>query len=219
MALPAKRTLGELRAELRVRLGFAAVGASGGPNDTTLDSFLRTAQEYLYWQYELPELRTYFDLNIGKDQNVLDYPDTCEPRKIKEIWAYYSGWWHKLKEGINSDHESTMDTLSWPMRFELRDQIRFWPKSDSTYKIRIDGLIRLNRFTQDSDRATLDDQIVFDVALMNAKLHYRHPDAQAYADQVGIRLSSLKAGAHGTQRYFAGEVQRETMPRPVLKTS
>ena len=51
MALPTARNLGSLRQELRDRLGFAAFGSQAGINTALLDSFLRQAQEQLYWEY------------------------------------------------------------------------------------------------------------------------------------------------------------------------
>ncbi len=218
MALQPQRTLGELRAELRVRLGFAAAGAAGGPNDLTLDSFLRTAQDYLYWRYELPRLRTHWDVTVGQDQNLVDYPDECEPRRIERIEVQVSGWWQALAGGIEPWHESTMDNQGIPQRFELRDQIRLWPKADQTYTLRIRGIRRLGRFTQDGDRATVDDALVLAVALRDAKLHYRQPDAQVYADEAAGLLASLAAGAHRGMRYVPGGSRPEVIPRPKLIT-
>ena len=51
MALPTARNLGSLRQELRDRLGFASFGSQAGINTAILDSFLRQAQEQLYWEY------------------------------------------------------------------------------------------------------------------------------------------------------------------------
>ena len=56
MSLPTKRNLGALRQELRDRLGFASLGSQSGPNASIMDSFLRSAQEFLYWEYTPREM-------------------------------------------------------------------------------------------------------------------------------------------------------------------
>ena len=76
------RQLGDLRAELLVRLGFGAAGSASVTNSAIIDSFLRSAQEQLYWQFEWAELRTFDEQTTGIDQRFYNYPADCEVERI-----------------------------------------------------------------------------------------------------------------------------------------
>jgi hypothetical protein len=89
-----------------------------------------------------------------------------------------------------------------------------WPEPDDTYTLRLDYYALPARFTQDSDRASVDDSAVFLLALANAKAHYRHPDAKIYAQQAETTLRALRGKQHGNRRYFKGRQERQTMTRP-----
>ena len=108
------------------------------------------------------------------------------------------------------------DTRYYPRRFERKAQLEIWPQPDAKYTIQADSYARLGRFTQDGDRATIDDDIVFLYALWLGKMHYRHPDAKVYETSLGALLSKLKTKAHGDRRYFRGKTPETPLPRPVV---
>lgn len=218
MALPLKRTLGELRSELSARLGFGAQGGSG-VNQVLLNSFLQTAQDGLYWQYDFEELRKTTEdaaadnIVTGVGQTLYDYPDDCEPRRIIEVAVSYQETWQILKEGIDARHDSVAATQSYPLRFDRRQQLEIWPQPNGQYPLRIEYYQRPSRFTQDGDRATVDDGLVLLHALVSAKLHYRQPDAQVYSDQLTAMLGRLRRGAVGKKRFMRGSGYSEPVPR------
>ncbi len=214
MALPGKPTLGELRAEVLARLGFAAQGAAAGNLVTTVDSYLKRAQDYLYWKYDFKELRRLRDIAVNPGQTLYDWPDDMEPRRLVSVQVLDNGIWVPLEEGIEYFHDTVADTRFHPRRFDRRDQLEIWPQPDASYTLRIEYYQRLARFTQDGDRCTIDDALLFNYALAKAKRHYNQPDAQDYFDEVADLLRRLKSGEHGHKRYVVGEKPGTPMPRP-----
>lgn len=219
----AYRTLGELRSELMARLGMGAMGASGA-SQTLMDSFLRNGQTQLYWAQDWKHLTDYADASLGVGQNLLDYPTAgtmnagigCErDKRVLRIETVYGGQWRRLIEGIDTPHWNTMDTQSFPTRFERYAQTLIYPKADQVYSIRFWFVGDLARFTQDNDRAALDDEMVLLHAVTNAKAHYRHPDAKLYEGQLSALMSSLRAQSFGSGRQ--GVVQRRDTEEPLVR--
>ncbi len=205
------RTLEDLRSELLARLGMGGMGASGGANQAAIDSFLRNGQAQLYEATNWKHLTSYEDQTIGIDQNLLDYPALAQRnRRILRVETVYNGQWRELDEGITTAHWNTMDSQSYPCRYERLAQILLYPKSDAIYTIRQWYVADLGRFTQNTDACTLDDEMVFLHALANAKAHYRHPDAANYQGQLNVLLASIKGQSFGSNRIF----RRDSMPAP-----
>jgi hypothetical protein len=151
----AYRTLGELQAELLARLGMAAMGASGGANVTLLTSFLRNGQSQLYRMQDWKHLTDYEDLTLGEEQNLLDYPAAgtlgaggcTRDKRVLRVETEYNGQWRLVDEGITTEMWSTMDTLSWPARYERYKQLLIYPKANQTYTVRVWYVADLGPFT------------------------------------------------------------------------
>ncbi|MBF8177245.1 phage adaptor protein [Herminiimonas contaminans] len=202
----AYRTLDSLRATLLARLGMAGMGASGGANQAIFDSFLSNGQSQLYWMQDWKKLVWYEEKTLGVGQNQLDYPRDCElNNRILKIETVYNGQWRELSEGIRTEDWNTMDTPSFPYRYERYAQILIYPKADQVYTVRIWYVKDLGRFSENGDRATLDDEMVFLHALANAKAHYRHPDAQTYQGQLNTMLGAIR----GQSLSFNGVYRRD----------
>ena len=209
----AYRTLGELRAELSVRLGFGASG-SAGINSALLNSFLSGAQGQLYEQFDWKALRRSEEISTGVAQTLYDWPADGNLERVLEVAVNDGVRWVPLTEGITLGMRSDA-TPQMPRRFERFEQMEVWPIPDAVYPVRREYVAALGRFTQDNDRASLDEGLIFLHALANAKQHYRQPDAQSYATQLAATLGRLKAKNRG-----ASVVQRETaddayLSRPV----
>lgn len=219
MALPVKPTLGGLRAELLTRLGFAAQGAAAGNMVPAADSFLRRAQEFLYWHYDFNELNEVYEWTLSAGETLKDWPDEMEPRNATLFRVRVDGEWFPLTEGIEYYHDTDVQTRTYPQRYDRKAQLEIYPEPDTTYQLRAEHYKRLGRFTQDNDRCTVDDYLVFNYALAKAKAHYKHADAQSYVDDVSSMLRKLRSKAHGDKRYFVGRKNEvEIMPRPKVKT-
>lgn len=213
----AYRTLDDLRAELLARLGMGGMGASGGANQVIFDSFLRNGQAQLYWMQDWKRLIWYEEKQLGVDQNELDYPNDCEDNtRILKVETVYNGQWRELGEGITTEHWNTMDTPSFPSRYERYAQILIYPKADQVYTVRIWYVKDLERFTENSDRASLDDEMVMLHALANAKAHYRHPDAATYQGQLNSLLGSIRGQSFGSNGVYRRDVIPPPMQRPAV---
>ncbi len=217
----AYRTLGELRSIVQARIGMGAMGSSGA-NQTLLNSFLSNGQTQLYWLQDWKKLTDYADKTLGVGQNLIDYPvagvmapaNGCSRNgRILHIDVPISGQYTQLDEGITTDHWSTMETQSWPSRFERYAQIMVYPKADSIYTVRVWYIQDLLRFTQDADVATLDDEMILLHAVANAKAHYRQPDAKIYSDQLNTLLGSLRGQSFKSD----GVYRRDDTPAPERK--
>lgn len=217
--MPLPRTLGEMAATLQVRLGFGAAGAAAGVNRANMFSMLFTAQTQLYWESDWKECRSYVVKSLGATQTLLDYPDEIHPERIKGISVNASGIWTPLiKEGIPAELYTTQTASGPPCRYELyADQIEFFPQTDQIYSVRIFGQKPLNRFTEENDETTLDPDLVFLYALANGKAHYKHSDAQFYADQLSQLLSRIKASSFA-KKIFDAPRRGPTIinPRPLV---
>lgn len=213
----AYRTLQDLRTELLARLGMGGMGASGGANQGLIDSFLRNGQAQLYEMTDWKELTWYEDKDLGVDQNQLDYAADCTRNKrLLRIETVYNGQWRQLKEGIETAHWNTMDTPSFPARYERFAQILIYPKADAVYSIRQWYIADLGRFTENADTATLDDEMVFLHALANAKAHYRHPDAATYQGQLNTLLAAIRGRSFGSNRVYRRDDAQPPEARPAV---
>lgn len=205
------RTLGELRSELSRRLGFGAQG-SAGINSALLDSLLQNAQDQLFSAFEWRNLITYDEKVTGVGQTQYDWATDCDPTHLRDVAIYDGTRWVPMVEGITWDMRSD-DQQFQPSRYEKYAQMEVWPAPDSQYTIRRYYVASPSRFTQDNDRASIDDSLVFLHALTNAKLHYKQADGEAYANQLNAMLDKLKAKNRG-QAVFSRRGAEVTPARP-----
>lgn len=217
----AYRTLEELRSILSSRLGFGAMGASVGANAVLLNSFLQNAQYQLYWMQDWKKLTKYEDKTVGLDQYLVDYPTTANQERILKMAVNIGSGgtdnWRPLKEGIEIEHYNTQAIENYPLRYERYEQIETWPKCDTTRTLRIWFIKAITRFTENGDRATIDDELILLHATSAAKSHYRQPDAQTWASQLDALLVRIKGTAFGNKRFHApGKEETEVEPRPVV---
>lgn len=220
----AYRTLETLRTELLARLGMGGMGASGGANQTSIDSFLRNGQAQLYRMQDWRHLTDYQDKILGASQNLLDYPTDgvmsgmrcARDKRILKLETLYSGEYLQLREGISTDMWSTMETLSQPVRYERYAQLLIYPKANQAYTVRVWFVADLGRFTENDDVCTLDDEMVFLHALANAKAHYRQPDAATYQGQLNTLLASLRGQSFGSNGVYRRGDPPTGMRKPLV---
>lgn len=211
------RTLGELRAEMRALLGNAAAGSgSAGANATIVDTHLRNAQTLLYWTHDWAHLRRYETDTLGQHQYQLDYPDDANPDRIKAVSVLRGGVWSKpLPKGIPPSMFTYLDNYTWPQRWEPYEQMEFQAKADQAYSIRVFFICNLARFTQDNDRATIDDTMISLLAIGSLKAHYRQPDAASAEKKAEALLMKLKAKSWGQDVFSPKDyINEEPLVRP-----
>lgn len=211
------RTLGELRAALRTRLGFSAAGAAAGVNQEIINNFLSEAQITLYWTHDWARLRKYSDVTIGLQETLVDYPSDCNPERIRAVSVLDNNiWTPPLPKGIDPALYTYQSNYARPDRWEPYEQMEFWPAADQVYTARVFYVKNLLPFVVDEDVATIDDSLVFAVALADAKAHYRHPDAANYGSKSQALLSQLKAKNWGKTVFHPHDyTQSEVLAKPV----
>jgi len=206
MSLPTKRNLGSLRQELRDRLGFASLGSQSGPNASIMDSFLRSAQEFLYWEYTPREMIETATISSNDAQTAYTWPDTVHLDRIitvvgEDTTSATPNRW-AMKEGIDYTHDNYVTPKTTPTRYEVRSNFDVWPQPDGNqYRFHIEHVKRLDAFSVDGDFVTLDSDMVLHLAIANAKAHYRHEDAPVYGQQLERYLRNLKGAGLGNKRF------------------
>jgi hypothetical protein len=203
---------------------MGAMGASGGANATLINSFLRNGQAQLYRLQDWKHLQDYDEETTGIGQNLYDYPTSgvmgtagcSRDKRILRVETTIGGQYMCLGEGISTEHWTNMETRGSPQRYERYAQIMIYPKSEAAYTLRFWFVADLGRFTQDGDRATLDDEMILLHALANAKAHYRQPDAKTYEGQLNALLGSLRTQSFSSNGVYRREPQAEVERRPLL---
>lgn len=225
-------TLAQLRKRLMTRLGYAAQANNPPPGmKELLNDFLQSAQVALFRRPN-GEFRTerWFSWPLVAGQRLYDYPDNSEqgapqscpaiidPRQVTWVGRERDGVWAEMAQGINPRSYTTIELTGLPQRYEFRNCIEIWPAPDETEgNLVIKGKFELSRFTEETDKTTIDSEIVFLLALANAKQHYRQADAQTYIQQLEVMINNLVAGTHATARYIPGPPAGESVwvpPRP-----
>lgn len=210
------RTLKQLRDDMMRRLGFGSQVNNPPPGMADLlNSFLTEAQELLYRRYDVLRTERFYSwsLQTGVRMYDLDANDeTCtkriDPRKVTWVGVVRDNIWYPLICGIPPELYSHTQT-GWPQRYEIRQCIEVWPEPDETAgNLVIKGHFGLEAFAADTDKTTIDDRLVFLLALANAKAHYGRPDAGNYVSQLETMMQNLVAGSHQTRRYIPGRDDR-----------
>lgn len=151
-------------------------------------------------------------------------PKMLDPRKVSWVGVERDGRWYPLQGGIPPELYSLILTNNWPQRYEIRSAIEVWPApGDTLSTLRVKGDFGLEAFAADTDKTTIDDRLVFLLALANAKAHYGRPDAGNYVSQLETMMQNLVAGSHQTRRYIPGRDDRldpvYVQPQPTVPFS
>lgn len=239
------RTLGELRDELADRLGYASMALTDAPTLRMMTSFLKRAQEQLYWQYSWDNLVHVWQglvLNASVDAGgrslvpplalVTPLPAPAgwpafqiEQRRVIDVWLAEADGRVRchMREGIPADEIRATTDRSTPTHYEFRygGYIEVSPRPATTEVdtfIRVKAYAKLLPFEAPGDELTLDEGLVFALALAYGKAQLGQPDANVYAQQAEAMLGRLRAYSHGGRRYQPGtqEARDKTItPRPV----
>lgn len=211
------RTLGQLRTELSVRLGFVSVGQTAVMHEPLLNSFLQDAAEQIYAQYG-DDLLYALDKSIDtvKGQRFYSFPDDCDPFKITAIVLDMNGAYRPIYRGIdphirtvgNTDESRQGIPSHWdisagddpdnPGKMELwRVPNEEWTMSLSYYPPYHEfgwGVIEDPPYIDDSAPCPIyPSRLVLLMAIANAKQHFGMGDAQAYFSQFDQMLMKHKA--------------------------
>lgn len=201
------RTLGELLAELKARLGFVAQGPASNNNNPVMISFLQEAHEYVYDQLNPTPMRKKTVISLEQGSILYDWhndeeDENIDPGLVKSLWIIDGKERFPLSQGIPEKCRED-ETRSMPVRYDTIDgQIELWPVPDKAYGLLVEYIASRPRFAQSSDRPGVSDRLVLLYALVNAKSHFRHPDAQSVAALFASQLRRERVKQHENRRYF-----------------
>lgn len=208
------RTLLQLRQAIMRRLGWGNQLANPPPGSAAMiDSFLYEAQYALYYRFESLRLERFFTWQLipgvnlyGLAENIDDCDKRLNPDKLRWVGCVREGGlWTYLIAGIPPVLNSYPETCTYPIRYAIRQCIEVWPiPAENAGQLVIKAGAYLGAFAADDDVASVDDSLVFALALADAKAHYRQPDADRYVQRAEVLLNGLVAGTHGTKRYIPG---------------
>lgn len=223
------RTRLQLREDLLDRLNFGSQATSDAATVRIANSFLRNAQTQLYWHYDFSDLLMQWKIDLVSGNAFYTWPvgeinpagppgvlNELEPRRIISV-SLQDGTFRSppLREGIVPEmHNQTSGGR--PTHYARRANVEFWPVPDSSaYDIYFEGYCKLRSFELDTDTTTVDEELVFMLALANGKAHYRQPDAEIYASEMNAMMKRLKGADHGGRRYIPGmNDDHSAMPMP-----
>ena len=208
MATPQFATLDELRRRLAIRLGFGAQADVIALQAPILDDFLQSAQMYLWREVAWRHLQKSAVETLGVGQRVMDLPDGADISSVKRVLVHDGSFWYELPAGLPIRNDET----GVPLRYELLAheagvmQLHFYPVPVSAVDVAVEYLAKPARFVQNTDMASLPDDLIFLHALVNAKAHYRQPDVQAANGQLEIGLRRAREANFGVDdsRFFRG---------------
>jgi len=224
------RTLSELRTDMMYRLGYAAVADNPPPGmNGLLYRFLRDAQIQLSKMPKFQiQMERFFSWTMepgGRYYDILGYDDVAgvasvdqagcnaagagsgslDPNKVTFVgFEDLNGAWYRLAKGIDPlMYTRAQISNGWPTNYEIRGCIEIFPAPQAAYTLWVKGQFGLAPFLDDSSdpSTTIDDEIVFLLALGMAKMHYGQRDAQAVMTQAQSYIRNLVAGSHQTGRY------------------
>jgi hypothetical protein len=219
------QTLGELRERMLVRCGYAAVKDNPPPGVAdTMDEYLRSAQNFLYAQPANGSLRTerfyrwtmvagerFYGLRANED----GCARSMDEYKVTWVgWEDLNGRWAPLTEGIPPELYTTVTQEGFPYRYEIRSCIEIFPAPQAAYTLRVKGHFGLEPFNSDSDRATIDSEAVFLLAVGNYLTDRDKPGATNALAQANAYVKAKVSGSHHTARYVPGPKGPPPMVQP-----
>jgi hypothetical protein len=195
------KTLGEVRKEILVRLGFSDTQGHDN-NKQLIDGIIEHAQNQLFFQYDFLLNRKVSNKTLSAGSVLYDFPTDCDYRQIVDIVITNdAGNYVKLTNGINFLDENTTER-SIPAKYDVRDgQALLNPIPDKAYVIRFEYYEKPSRLTQDADQLSLDDEIVFILALIDIKNHYKM-DSSTEQQQFKAQLDKKRDASLGAKRFF-----------------
>lgn len=195
------KTLGEVRKEILVRLGFSDTQGHDN-NKQLIDGIIEHAQNQLFFQYDFLLNRKVSDKAIVAGSTSYDFPTDCDYRQIVDIIiTNNAGRYVKLTNGISYLDENITER-SMPTKYDVRDgQVLLSPTPDKAYTIRFEYFEKPARLTQDADQLTLDDEIVFILALIDIKNHYKM-ESSTEQQQFKAQLDKKRDASLGNKRFF-----------------
>lgn len=189
--------------------------------------FIKDAQRQVIRRYPAVRMDRWFSWALTAGERFYGLPDNDEqdagctkqidPLTIKWIGVTRDETRCELRRGI-PPQVLDMTTTGWPSHYEIKQCIELWPAPAATEgTLRIRAGFVATAFTADDDTPSVDDELVYLLALANAKAYWKQPDTDLVIRQFEVHLSGVVAGSHGPARYIPGRTQGDGVyvePKP-----
>lgn len=196
--------LAQLLSDLRAEIGASVAVSASVDFEDNLKSQLRRTQETLYDDHDWRFMRRIFSKDLAAGQRFYDLPTDLNPERIEKVTVLYGGVYEPVCRGIGFEEYSVYDSINnervGPVRnYDIRDtgvkeQIEVWPLppgNDQT--LYFEGIKALNPLVSDSDRAELDDKLIYLFAAAELLARQKSADAPAKLAAAQQRYDTLKA--------------------------
>lgn len=231
-------TLEILVNDLRSEVGHSLNSNLGQSMRDVLINTIQRVQSRLWSDYSWPFLQVRRDINLADGQRHYDLPSDMVFERIESVEFKYGDIWEPMSYGIGRDqynqYDSDRDIRSWPIyRYDNyeNNQIEVWPipnqNVDATTGsglLRLHGIRNLNRLSENTDTADLDDQLVILYAAANFLQRQRQADAGAKLQEANAHYMRLKARLAKSDTFVMGaetsdEYEPKGPPRVAVITS
>ena len=209
-------TLASLRRRMMIRLGYAAQADNPPPGMKDFcNEYLQDAQLQIDKKFRAQNVSRFFRWTMvpgqryyGIDKSEGGCALLLNPYKIQ--WVGFEDLnkaWYELIEGIPPVYYTRANiNFGWPTRYEIRSCLEIFPAPQAAYTLWVKGDFILQPFVdgttfEDDNLTTFDSELIFLLALGNAKAFRGQPDAQNVLGQATSYLGALVAGSHKTARY------------------
>lgn len=209
--------LGALRRRMLIRLGYASSADNPPPGMVDFcNEFLSDAQQQLDVKFRARNMERFFRWTMvpGQRYYALNAPDggcdlLLDPYKI--TWVGFEDLnqaWYNLIEGIPPEYYTRANiNFGWPARYQIKSCIEIFPAPQAAYTLWVKGYFGLMPFVdgstgEDDNYTSFDGELVFLLALANAKAARGQPDAQTVMAQATSYFGALVHGSHATARYI-----------------
>lgn len=198
---------------------MADLGARMPPNaSSVVTQAVQDAQQQIVRRYPAMRMDRWFSWTLVAGERFYDLPDNDEqtaatpcaklldPLTVKWVGLTRDNTRYELRKGIPPQLLDHAVTSGWPSHYEIKQCIELWPAptaSEGTLQVRA-GFFASD-FSLDDDRPSIDDELVYLLALANTKTHYKQAGADLALREFETHLQGVVAGSHGAARHVPGK--------------
>jgi len=204
------KQLQELVAQLRAETGRNQSVAVGTSELDNLKEQLARVQEILYDEYDWPFLTVERSIDLQAGQRFYDFPTDLNYDRLNCVKFKYGNVYTDVERGITFDdysiYDSNEDERSSPLiKWDVRntgtiEQLEAWPVPNEEGTLHFFGTKKLSRFTQDEDRADLDDRLIVLFTAAEILARQKSPDAKNKGDLANARLLKLRGNSQSSSK-------------------